>query len=789
LRNAAVKAREIEPETFIPYVRHVNETVIGLRSGAVMTVIQLEGVPFETVDHEDIGILHDQLNILWRNISDDRLAVWSHIVRRRETGYPGGHFPQLFAHQLNEKYKARLVGTDLYRNDLYLTLLWLPAQDHAAKASAFLSKLMQARARGTEAEEESIKKLGDATRDAIAKLDRYNPRVLGLVDRDGILFSEPMEMLNRIVSGEQVPLPLVQGTIASALYTSRVIFGRETIEFRGAGQSRYGGMFGVKEYPASTKPGMLNGLLKAPFEFILTQSYGFMAKAAAATIMTRKQNQMLSANDKAVSQLVELNDALDDLQSNRFVMGEHHLTMLVYADTLRDLPENMSIARAMLASGGAVIAREDLGLEAAFWSQLPGNFKYRARSGAITSRNFAAMSPFHGYPQGKAEHNHWGPAVALLKTPAGSPYYFNFHFNDLGNTFICGPSGSGKTVSMNFMLAQLLKFDPQIVLFDKDRGADLFIRAVGGSYLPLKNGMETGCAPFKALDLTPDNLVFLSRFIRKLVEAPGRPALPVSEEKSIDVAIRSLGNIPKHKRSLGALSMFLDRTNPDGAFARLQRWINGGPLGWVFDAQDDRISLDARTIGFDMTEFLDNPEIRTPMMMYLFYRVEQLITGQPIVIAIDEFWKALSDEAFSDLAQNKLKTIRKQNGFMLFATQSPKDALKSDIAHTIIEQCPTKLFFPNPRGDGADYVDGFKLSEREFELISREMTSEARQFLIKQDQSSVVAELNLSGMPDEIAILSARTETVDLAERVIAEVGSADPAAWLPHFHKLRRRT
>jgi type IV secretion system protein VirB4 len=165
-------------------------------------------------------------------------------------------------------------------------------------------------------------------------------------------------MLNRIVSGETGPVPLVQGTIASALYTSRVIFGREALEIRGAGKSRFGGMFGIKEYPATTKSGMLNGLLKAPFEFILTQSFGFMSKSAGAAIMSRKQNQMVSSGDKAISQLVELDQALDNLQSNRFVLGEHHLTMLVYADDLRALPENMSMARAMLARGGAVIARE-----------------------------------------------------------------------------------------------------------------------------------------------------------------------------------------------------------------------------------------------------------------------------------------------------------------------------------------------------------------------------------------------------------------------------------------------
>ena len=139
--------------------------------------------------------------------------------------------------------------------------------------------------------------------------------------------------------------------------------------------------------------------------------------------------------------------------------------------------------------------REDLGLESSWWAQLPGNFRRRVRSGAITSANFASLAPFHGFAKGRADGNHWGPAVAMFKTASGAPYYFNFHDGDLGNTFICGPSGSGKTVVLNFLLSQVTKHGARIALFDKDRGADLFIRALGGSYMPLKTGVPTGFAP------------------------------------------------------------------------------------------------------------------------------------------------------------------------------------------------------------------------------------------------------------------------------------------------------
>ena len=205
----------------------------------------------------------------------------------------------------------------------------------------------------------------------------------------------------------------------------------------------------------------------------------------------------------------------------------------------------------------------------------------------------------------------------------------------------------------------------------------------------------------------------------------------------------------------------------------------------MFDNDTDEVGIGAKFLGYDMTDFLDNEEIRTPLMAYLFHRVEQLFDGRRIIIVIDEFWKALADEGFRDLAQNKLKTIRKQNGLMLFATQSPRDAINSPIAHTIIEQCPTQIFMPNSRASRTDYVDGFKLTEREYELIGRELSNESRRFIVKQGHNSVVAELNLGGFDDELAVLSGRTGNVELVDAIRAQAGE-DPEAWLPLFHQQR---
>jgi type IV secretion system protein VirB4 len=779
----AVLARERDPRAHLPYARHVSDQILGLDTQALMLMVQLDGASFETADVRDLNDAHAKLNGAWRNLADDRLALWHHLVRREYVAEPAGGFRSDFAVGLDARYRARLGDRKMFVNELYLTLVLHPGRTATDRAGAWLTRSGQARTALAEAE--AVKRLEDAGRDLQQYLARYGVRPLGLYPRNGQWFSEPLEVLRLILTGRREPVPLVRGHLGASLYSARVIFGREALEIRDAAEARYAGLFGIKDYPATTRPGLWNPLLSARFPLVVSQSFSFLSKSAARAVMERKQTQMLSARDRAASQVSGLSDALDELMSNRFVMGDHQASVLVYGEDPTTLADHLAQARALLAESGLVTAREDLALEAAFWAQFPGNFARRVRPAAITSRNFAGLAPFHTYPAGRSDGNHWGPAVALLRTAAGSPFHFNFHVGDLGHTFICGPSGSGKTVVQNFMLAQLETLGAQQVFIDKDRGGELFVRACGGTYLTLRNGEPTGFAPLKALEFTPANRSFLAGLIRQLVGGADHP-LSVQDERAIDEALAALGPLPPAQRSLSALRTLLGQRDAGGIGARLDRWRHGGPLGWVLDNETDAIGLDARLLGFDITHLLDNSEVRTPVMMYLLHRLAALVDGRRLVIDIDEFWKALGDEAFRGLAQDGLKTYRKQNALMVFGTQSPADVLRSRIAHTILEQCATKIFLPNPHAAERDYVEGFGLSRREFALVREELAPESRQFLIKQGLNSVVAELRLDGLDDELAILSGRIATVDLLDRIRAQVGD-DPAAWTAPFHDQRR--
>jgi type IV secretion system protein VirB4 len=149
---------------------------------------------------------------------------------------------------------------------------------------------------------------------------------------------------------------------------------------------------------------------------------------------------------------------------------------------------------------------------------------------------------------------------------------------------------------------------------------------------------------------------------------------------------------------------------------------------------------------------------------------------------MDEFWRLLSDPAFASFAKDGPKTWRKQNGVMCLATQSVSDVLESPISRTIVEQTPTKVFFPNSAADAEEYRVGFGLTEREFRLIRDQLEPGSRAFLVKQGHHSVVCRLDLKGFDHELAVISGRASEVERVRRLIARVGSR-PADWLPLFY------
>jgi type IV secretion system protein VirB4 len=805
LPSATRIRRERHAATHVPYLAHVSEHIISTGAGDYFQVFRLGGVGFETTDEPTLNNWHERLNVLWRNLASPHVALWTHVIRRREriaevTPEAG------FAGTLHTRYRQRLSGERLMLNELYLSVLFRPV---VGAAPGLLARLLAGSGKADSSSAGDAVDACDKLAQTIgASLQVCDPERLGLYQVGAKPHSRVLEFLGLLLDAECHAMPLPRAPLAQVLATARCLIGNEVIEYRQPATTRIAAVLGVKEYPTPTVAGMYDRLLSAPFPYVLTQSFAFLSKPSAQGLLQRQYNRMVNAGDFSVSQAQELKLALDALTSSEFVMGDHHLTLQVFGDTPEDgtqtnlqrrfrvLNDHVALARSLLADTGMVVAREDLGLEAAYWAQLPGHFSMRPRKAPITSRNFCAMAPFHNHPVGRATGNHWGDALALFVTSAGSPYHFSLHASDpkdpdggsrkdTGHTLICGPTGSGKTVLIGFLLTMLVRQGVTQVVFDKDHGLEILIRALGGRYLPLRNGMATGCNPLQ-LPQDADNETFLKSWLRVLARpGSGRP-LTAREEADLEQALKGTLALAVPARCLSRLVEFLDPTDPEGIHARLARWTRGtgGEYAWVFDNPEDCVAANlsaAPLVGFDVTDFLDQQLIRAPLTLYLFHLVRRMLDGRRLVCWMDEFWRLLSDKTFEGFATDGPRTWRKLNGAMCLATQSVSDVLAASISRTLIEQTPTKIFFPNPDGAHGEYVGGLGLSEREFRLIKEQLTVGSRQFLVRQGNHSVVCQLDLKGLEGELAVISGRAQSVERLHTLIEQLGP-DPQHWLPTF-------
>ena len=769
----------------VPLEDHVTERVCVLTDGSAYAMFEVGGISPETAEPEEVSAWHNRLNLTIRNVANDQLILTVYQCRGLATpdAFPLGQHRSGFAAELAAAYRSRLLDRALYSNRLFLAVQLRPPRP----AGEWVADQMEKRGRNLAKRRAKVEPLRDRvqrTEDICeliqAELAAYKPHRLGLVSRGNAVFSEIGEALAYAITGEWRAVPLTTSRLGNTLLVEDVIFGHEVIEMRGPGWTVSAAMLGMREFPAVTWPGLFGALLSAPFRYTLVQSFRCMGKAEGHGVLTRKQNKMLAAGDKALSQMAALDQANDRLASNAFVMGDYNLALCVFADRASALGDVATAAWKALGDSGVVVARESKALMAAWLSMLPGNHRLRVRPGAISSRNFAAMAPLHAYPAGPGK-GHWGDPIALFRTSGGTPYRFHWHVADVGNAVVTGEIGSGKSLLVGFLITQTAG-RADIIALDHKRGWEPLIRGMGGEYAVLGAG-QPHFAPLKALDASPRNMDFLSELLRGCIRQDGGPALTPEEDRRLALALEAVMSLPPEDRSLGEVRAFLG-TDQNGAGARLEKWCWGNELGWVIDAPKDAISLSGDLHGLDTTALLENPRARGPALLYLFHRIELRLDGRPMLIPCDEGWRALMDETFRPAIQKRLKTIRSFNGALVFITQSPADILHSGIAASLVEQCPTQIHMPNPRATRSDYVDGLKRTPGEFETL-RQIPKGSGQFLLCQGTQSVVVQLPLHGMSDEIAVLSGREETVRLLDTLPPEV-RADPARMLAEFHRLR---
>jgi type IV secretion system protein VirB4 len=778
LGAAAWSAKEAHAGDRLPYARLIDPNTVLLRDGSLMTALQVPGLLFETEDSAALNTYAATREVMLRSSLDARFVLYHHVIRRRVSVELPASFDDPLAAHVDWCWREKLAGGSLFVNDQFVTLVRRPARGKAGLAEKAAKLWHRKRHRQVDAEPRELRSLRAAAQALIASLSDYGAQVLGdYQGPSGATNNELLELLSALYNGEMRPVrrPSDATDIGRMIPYRRASFGLDAMELRGSTGVNFAAVLSLKDYPDATSPGLLDALLRLPCEMVVSESFAPHERQTARERMDLSLRRLRSADEDAMAERAEMLAARDALGNGSVSFGDHHLTVLVRDRDLERLDDATAACAAALADVGAIAVREDTNLEPAFWGQFPGNEQYLVRRAMISSANMASFGSLHGFALGKPEGNHWGDAVTLLETTSATPFFFNFHHGDLGNFSVIGPSGSGKTVVMNFLTAQAQKFSPRTILFDKDRGAELFVRGIGGRYDRIYPGEPTGFNPL-ALPDNPINRAFLRDWLAVLLEAKGPEefstiAAAVSAAYANDASLRRL----RHFRELLSGSR---RPQPGDLADRLTPWIENGDRAWLFDNPRDQLDLSNRVLGFDMTALLENPRLRTPTMMYLFHRIEERLDGNPTMILIDEGWKALDDEVFAARIRDWLKTLRKRNALVGFATQSARDALDSRIATALVEQTATMIFMPNAKARHEDYCDGFGLTSHELALI-RSLPAHSRSFLVRQPDASVVVRLDLSGAPEVLTILSGRESAVRRLD-VLREAVGDHPACWYP---------
>lgn len=813
--------QEVGVSKHVPITHFNSPVVVEAQSGALISVIRLQGIPFDT---EKTDVINGHSRAWHRALTslDERFALMGTIHRHKVTCELKGEFTNTFAKQVDDAYQEQFRQQSLYQNTLYLAVIYKGVTTGKVGEVAHLLKKVRGQyvksARNAQ-RKIGMKQLNDAVFQLSASLSAFGPHVLGSKDAS-LGYSELLEYLSLCVNGgqavhlssDQAFLPIdkpfqkkspahaiyPEGRLSQYLSCKRLFIG-DIVQFQGVTKEEtcFGALVTVKRYGDSSASIMLDPLLHLDSEFISTNTFVIEAKAESDKLMTRQSNKLNNANDPAISQIDALTTARDMLASDRIAMGYHHNTIMLLADSIQAVEQHVVNTIKCYQQAGLVAVRETLGCEAAFWAQIPGNFKYIARGSLISSQNFVDFFPLHNYQTGFKDGNHLGSAMTLIETPSKTPLWMNLHAKGAsvnpspGHTTLIGGNGSGKTVAMYFFDVELNRYGGRSFFFDRDRGAEIYIRASGGHYSILSpvQGETIQFNPLQ-LDDTPGNRKFCKDWLIQLVKK--------EEEKEVDeTVVQQLSDcvdyayeqLDKMHRNLTNVTKLLPVTF--SRWIRLRRWLRGdgargdGEYAYLFDNETDALALNTK-MGFDMTHFLDNepPTILAAVTMYLFHRIELTLQekGQLVSLFLDEAWQYLDNAYWQAKLKKWLPTLRKRNCHIVFATQSPQSVASSPISHTILDNCATNIYFANPQAKTEHYIDGFNLTASEFACI-QENEPQTRLFLYKQGHESALGRLNLGHLKDLLNIMSGTQATVSLLMEICADVGD-EPAAWLPIFLK-----
>jgi type IV secretion system protein VirB4 len=802
--------QEAAVEEFIPLACHYDPTTLITKNGELLQTIKITGFSFESVNADDGDkktLRHVIRDAVQASIKTNDFALWIHTVRRKKDLSGGGKYtPGSFEDHVHRSWCKRHDWEHKYVNELYITVI-CEGQNFNLGVKEFTRSLFFLAERKYRLKylEEAHKRLDDAVSGIVNMLKGFGARRLGVIEYQNVSYSEPLQFFGKIINLYEKPTPLPVMDISTYLPTHEVSFGFNVLEVRGETGRHFGTVLTVKEYH-EVSSSAIDNFLQLDEEFIVTETFDFINSEKALKKFEHQQYLIKLSGDNEFSDISGMTDIMQSNRGRSVDFGEHQISIMLLNDSLPDLERQVKQTFDAFRRVGIVAVREDVMMEEIFWTQLPGNFEFLRRLSPINTRRIGGFASLYNFPAGKLDNNHWGPAATVFYTRAGTPYFFSFHVGNNGHTMIVGPFGAGKTVLLNFLVCEARKFNNRLFFFDQERASELFIRAVGGNYRRLMKNPASNMLRMNPLQLpdTPQNRSFLRALLQYMV-MDERLQVSEQDKQLAEQAIEHVYLLPQAERRLSnVIPKFWPQTelpkasaaaNADpfaalsGATAsvqevswqRMARWYGQGEHAHIMDSPHDELVLNQMVYGFGMTEVVKDRRVLIPIFSYLIHRIRQTLDGTPTMIVLDEAWSLVDNPVFASFIPAWLDELKANNAVVIFATESVDNIKESSITQPITQKMATQIYLPNQRATDA-YRTVFGLNNVEFELLNS-MSSSRREFLLKHYQEAVVANLDLSGMHDIIAVLSGNKESIALMENIMLDVGD-DASKWLPLFRE-----
>lgn len=739
----------------LPWACLIGPGLVLNKDGAFMKAVAFRGPDLASSTNAQLVATRARLNNALRRLGSG-WAFWIEARRRPTTDYPVSTFPDPITGMIDAERREAFRGLsqEAYESEYFITFSYLPPEESISRAESLVIENAAGKDKVAAYLAEKVR-FENTVNAVIDILGGFMPFVRPLDDAETLAYLHACAT-NRI---HPVAVPEVPMYLDAVLGAASLVGGLQP-RLDGAHMRT----IAVTNYPPHTVPGLLDALNELPIAYRWVTRFIPMDKQDAVNAITEirkkwfskrkgigalirealtKSESVLEDSD-AVNKTANADAALQVVGDDITSFGYITPTITVIDDNPERLDGKIRAIMAVLDSQGLVSRVEDTNAVEAWLSSLPGHGYANCRKPPMATMNLCDLMPLSAIWAGPVRNEHLGgPALMLTRTTGSTPFRLDLHQGDVGHTAIVGPTGAGKSVLLNFIAMQFRRYaGAQVFIFDSGQSARITTALVGGQFYPLgATGKDAiGFQPLAEIDAEAERTWALEWLV-KIITAQGVPVTPEIKAE-LWAALNITAARPARHRTLTFLRSAVQNT---AVKAALHPFTLEGPHGDLLDADGETIGA-ASWQDFEMLALYERGQSAIGATLdYLFHRLSRRFDGRPTLIIIDEAWQALDNPIFAEGLADWLRTLRRSNVAVIFATQALNDIAKSAISHVLIEQCPTRIFLPNDRAAEATtkpVYEAFGLNERQVAIISTAIPK--RQYYYQSRGGNRLCELALT---------------------------------------------